>query len=131
MRKRTWGFIASGLLVSLLLAGVVSGFASADPDGLESALREGCTVDAEGAVTGGDCPAQREQEHEIGGPLADYGVTGIADDALATGLSGVVGVLLTFALAGGGFWLVRRRAGQQTTGDGDGAAQPTSAAGVG
>lgn len=130
MRKRTWGFIASGLLVSLLLAGVVSSFASADPDGLESALREGCTVDAAGAVTGGDCPAQREAEHEIGGPLADYGVSGIADDALATGLSGVVGVLLTFALAGGGFWLVRRRAGQQPTGDGD-AAQPTSAAGVG
>lgn len=130
MRKRTWGFVASGLLVSLLLAGVVSGFASAHPDGLESALREGCLVDAEGAVTGGDCPAQREQEHEIGGPLADYGVTGIADDTLATGLSGVVGVLLTFALAGGGFWLVRRRAGQHT-GDGDAAAQPTSAAGVG
>lgn len=130
MRKRTWGFIASGLLVSLLLAGVVSSFASADPDGLESALREGCTVDAAGAVTGGDCPAQREAEHEIGGPLADYGVSGITDDALATGLSGVVGVLLTFALAGGGFWLLRRRAGQQPHSDGD-AAQPTSAAGVG
>lgn len=130
MRKRTWGFIAGGLLVSLLLAGLVSSFASADPDGLESALREGCTVDAAGAVTGGDCPAQREAEHEIGGPLADYGVTGIADDTLATGLSGVAGVLLTFALAGGGFWLVRRRAGQQPAGDGD-AAQPTSAAGVG
>lgn len=130
MRKRTWGFIASGLLVSLLLAGVVSSFASADPDGLESALREGCTVDAAGIVTGGNCPAQREAEHEIGGPLADYGVSGITDDALATGLSGVVGVLLTFALAGGGFWLVRRRAGQQTTQDGD-AAQPTSTAGVG
>lgn len=125
MRKRSWGFVVSGLLVALLLAGVVSGFASAHPDGLESALREGCTVDAEGAVTGGDCPVGQEREHEIGGPLADYGISGIADDTLSTGLSGVVGVLLTFALAGGGFWLVRRRAGH-AGGDGDAAAQPTS-----
>ncbi len=107
--KRFWGFLAGGLLVALLLAGVVSNFASPHPDGLDSSLREGCTVDADGEITGGSCPAQQEKEHEIGGPLADYGIAGIDNDVLSTGLSGVLGVLLTFALAGGAFWLVRRR----------------------
>ncbi|MER7416502.1 PDGLE domain-containing protein [Micromonospora peucetia] len=109
MRKRSWGFVVGGLLVALLLAGVVSNFVSSHPDGLDSSLREGCTFDADDNITGGSCPAQREKEHEVGGPLADYGVAGIDNDFLSTGLSGVVGVLLTFAVAGGAFWLVRRR----------------------
>ncbi|MGC5031699.1 PDGLE domain-containing protein [Micromonospora sp. DT229] len=107
--KRFWGFLAGGLLVALLLAGVVSNFASPHPDGLDSSLREGCTVDADGEITGGSCPAQQERDHEIGGPLADYGIAGIDNDFLSTGLSGVLGVLLTFAVAGGVFWLTRRR----------------------
>ncbi|MEU4642413.1 PDGLE domain-containing protein [Micromonospora sp. NPDC023814] len=109
MRKRSWGFVVGGLLVALLLAGVVSNFASSHPDGLDSSLREGCTFDADDNITGGSCPAQQEKEHEIGGPLADYGIAGIDNDFLSTGLSGVLGVLLTFAVAGGAFWLVRRR----------------------
>ncbi|MFY1598473.1 PDGLE domain-containing protein [Micromonospora sp. WMMD737] len=109
MRKRSWGFVVGGLLVALLLAGVVSNFASSHPDGLDSSLREGCTFDADDNITGGSCPAQREREHEVGGPLADYGVAGIDNEFLSTGLSGVLGVLLTFAVAGGAFWLVRRR----------------------
>ncbi|RKN49504.1 PDGLE domain-containing protein [Micromonospora endolithica] len=109
MKKRSWGFIVGGLLVALLLAGVVSNFASAHPDGLDSSLREGCTFDAEDNITGGSCPAQQEKEHEVGGPLADYGIAGVDNEFLSTGLSGVLGVLLTFAVAGGAFWLVRRR----------------------
>ncbi|MEU9504712.1 PDGLE domain-containing protein [Micromonospora sp. NPDC048170] len=109
MRKRLWGFVVGGLLVALLLAGVVSSFASSHPDGLDSSLREGCTFDADDNITGGSCPAQREREHEVGGPLADYGVAGIDNEFLSTGLSGVLGVLLTFAVAGGALWLVRRR----------------------
>jgi cobalt/nickel transport protein len=111
---RKWRFIVGGLLVALLLAGVVSNFASSHPDGLDSSLREGCTVDADGEITGGSCPAQQEKEHEIGGPFADYGIAGLDNDFLATGLSGVLGVLLTFAVAGGAFWLVRRRAPERT-----------------
>ncbi|MEV1146200.1 PDGLE domain-containing protein [Micromonospora sp. NPDC049799] len=109
MKKRSWGFVVGGLLVALLLAGVMSNFASSDPDGLDSSLLKGCTVDADGTITGGTCPAQREEEHEVGGPLAGYGVSGVDNDFLSTGLSGVLGVLLTFAVAGGAFWLVRRR----------------------
>ncbi|MFG2102631.1 PDGLE domain-containing protein [Micromonospora echinaurantiaca] len=126
MRKRSWGFVVGGLLVALLLAGVVSNFASSHPDGLDSSLREGCTFDADDNITGGNCPAQAEREHEIGGPLADYGVSGLDNEFLSTGLSGVVGVLLTFAVAGGAFWLVRRRGsaaaeGETTTAEGEAA----------
>ncbi|GIJ29246.1 membrane protein [Micromonospora qiuiae] len=106
---RKWSFIVGGLLVAVLLAGVVSNFASPHPDGLDSSLLEGCTLDTRGEITGGSCPAQQEQEHEIGGPLTDYGIAGLDNEFLSTGLAGVLGVLLTFAVAGGAFWLVRRR----------------------
>ena len=108
MSKRL--FVVTGLLVAFLLAGVVSSFASSSPDGLDKTALDGCTVDAAGEITGGTCMAQQEQEHQLGGsPLADYGIRGIDNEYLATGLSGVLGVALTFAVGGGLFWLVRRR----------------------
>ncbi|MGY3516267.1 PDGLE domain-containing protein [Micromonospora sp. PTRAS2] len=116
MSKRPWGFVVGGLLVALLLAGVVSNYASSHPDGLDSSLLKGCTVDAEGEITGGSCPAQQERDHELAdSPLADYGVRGLDNDFLSTGLSGVLGVLLTFAVGGGVFWLLRRRGPQPPT----------------
>ena len=111
MTKRSGAFILGGLLVALLLAGVVSNFASAHPDGLDSSLRKGCTFDPDDNITGGSCPAQEAKEHELAdSPLADYGVRGIENPYLSTGLSGVLGVLITFAIGGGVFWLARRRA---------------------
>ncbi|SCL35195.1 PDGLE domain-containing protein [Micromonospora aurantiaca (nom. illeg.)] len=110
MSKRHWPFVLGGLLVALLLAGVVSNYASSHPDGLDSSLLKGCTVNADDEITGGSCPAQQAKDHELAdSPLADYGVRGIGNDFLSTGLSGVLGVLLTFALGGGLFWLARRR----------------------
>jgi cobalt/nickel transport protein len=103
-------FLIGGLLVALLLAGVVSSFASGSPDGLDYAAREGCTFNADDEITGGTCMAQQEQEHQLAGsPLADYAVRGIDNEYLATGLSGVIGVLITFAVGGGLFWVLRRR----------------------
>ena len=108
MSKRM--FLVVGLLVTLLLAGVVSSFASSSPDGLDATALRGCTTNADGEITGGSCIAQQEQPHETeAGPLAGYGLRGIDNPYLATGLSGVLGVLLTFAVGGGLFWLVRRR----------------------
>ncbi|MEU7710765.1 PDGLE domain-containing protein [Micromonospora chalcea] len=110
MSKRQWPFLLGGLLVALLLAGVVSNYASSHPDGLDSSLLKGCTVNADDEITGGSCPAQEAKDHELAdSPLADYGVRGIGNDFVSTGLSGVLGVLLTFALGGGLFWLARRR----------------------
>ena len=96
MSKRHWPFLLGGLLVALLLAGVVSNYASSHPDGLDSSLLKGCTVNADDEITGGSCPAQQAKDHELAdSPLADYGVRGIGNDFLSTGLSGVLGVLLT------------------------------------
>ena len=108
--KRTTGFLLAGLFVALVLAGVVSNFASGSPDGLDAASTRGCTVDAAGEITGGTCIAQGARDHETAdSPLADYSVAGLDNPYLATGLSGVAGVLVTFALAGGVFWLARGR----------------------
>ncbi|MDR7278972.1 PDGLE domain-containing protein [Catenuloplanes atrovinosus] len=106
MRK----FILAGLLAALLLAGVVSNVASSAPDGLDSASTKGCTLNADGEITGGTCMAQGAEEHELAdSPLADYGIRGIDNAYLSTGLSGVAGVLLVFAVSGGVFWLMRRK----------------------
>ncbi|GAA3338233.1 PDGLE domain-containing protein [Amorphoplanes nipponensis] len=110
MTRRLGWFLAGGLLVALLLAGVVSNFASGSPDGLDATARQGCTFDSHGEITGGDCMARREQDHQLAdGPLAGYGIRGIDNPYLSTGLAGVLGVLVTFAVGGGVFWLARRR----------------------
>lgn len=110
MRRRLGWFLAAGLLVAAILAGVVSNFAASSPDGLDATAREGCTFDADDTITGGTCMLQKEREHELAdSPLADYGIRGIDNEFLSTGLSGVLGVLLTFAIGAGVFWLLRRR----------------------
>ena len=113
MTRRAW-FLLSGLFVALLLAGVVSNLASSAPDGLDSVSKKGCTTNATGEITGGDCMAQGAKEHELrAGPLAGYGIRGIDNTHLSTGLAGVTGVLLTFAVGTGVFWLARRRRPQK------------------
>ena len=102
--------VAGGLLVALLLAFFVSPFASSAPDGLEK-------VAADKAVD------RDERDHALaGGPLADYSVRGVHDARLSTGLAGVIGVAVTFAI-GGGLFLVVRRSGRR----GDDAASPVAA----
>jgi cobalt/nickel transport protein len=109
VKRSTW-FILGGLLVALLLAGVVSNFASGSPDGLDAASRKGCTFNENDEITGGDCMARNAKDHELSdSPLADYGLSGIGNSFVSTAIAGVTGVLVTFAVAGGIFWLVRRR----------------------
>ena len=109
MKKTTW-FILGGLLVALLLAGVVSNFASGSPDGLDSASTKGCTLNENDEITGGSCMAQNAKDSETAdSPFADYGISGIGNSYLSTGLAGVAGVLITFAVGGGLFWLARGR----------------------
>lgn len=85
------------LVASLVIAGVLSYYASAHPDGLEYVAGETGFLSS-----GADSAA-------AGGPLADYGVRGVSDERLSGGLAGVIGVLVTLVLAGGLTWLVRRR----------------------
>ncbi|MGH3759902.1 PDGLE domain-containing protein [Actinophytocola sp.] len=112
--RRRWVFLAGFALVALVIAGGLSYFADSDPDGLDSATLEGCEVveTPRGEELTGSCIAQRADEHGLAdSPLADYAVGG--DDRF-TGVAGVVGVLATAVVAGGLFWLLRRRPGKPT-----------------
>jgi cobalt/nickel transport protein len=102
--KRFW---ITGIVVTLVLAGFVSLFASASPDGLESVLLTGCDT-TDGEITGGTCVLQATGEHEIGGAFADYGMSFLDNEILGASLAGILGVLLTLAIATGFFWLLAR-----------------------
>lgn len=95
MSGRRW-FWAAGLVVTLLVAGVLSYFASASPDGLESAAEKaGFGHTATDSATAGS-------------PLADYAVGG-QEGFLSGSAAGVVGVVVVLVLAGGIAMLLRRR----------------------
>ncbi|WP_240138027.1 energy-coupling factor ABC transporter permease [Streptomyces sp. MUM 178J] len=96
-RARTRTFWLSGLVASLVLAGVVSFYASGDPDGLEKVASD----------KGFDASA--EEHAAADSPLADYGVKDVDDARLSGGLAGVIGVGATVAAGTGIFWAVRRR----------------------
>jgi PDGLE domain len=93
--SRRW--IAAGAVVlALALAGVVSFYASSEPDGLERVATDEGFIDT-------------AQDHDLAdSPLADYGVEGVDNDRVSVGLAGVVGVVVTLAAGGGLFWLVRK-----------------------
>lgn len=103
-----WVFWAGFAVATLLIAGVVSYFASSSPDGLDSATLKGCEVvevDGVEELTG-DCIAQDAKDHAMSeSPLADYTFQG---NEATGGLAGIVGVLVTLSVAGGAFWLIAR-----------------------
>jgi cobalt/nickel transport system permease protein len=103
-RRLTIGvLVAAGLLVALVLAIFVSPFASSSPDGLEK-------VAADKAID------SDQRDHTLAdGPVADYAVRGVDNVRLSTGLAGVVGVAVTFAV-GGSLFLVLRRNGSRRNG---------------
>jgi cobalt/nickel transport protein len=89
-------FYIGALLVSLLLAGVVSFYASSHPDGLEKVAGEIGFLDT-------------AEDHAIAdSPLADYGVKGVDNERLSVGLSGALGVLGTAGISLGLFYFLRK-----------------------
>jgi len=98
-------FLLGGLLVAAGLALFVSGFASGSPDGLEKVAQD------KGFL-------QQARDHLFAdGPLAGYTVRGIDDQRLSTGVSGLIGVLVTFGLGLALFALVRAmRSGRDRSG---------------
>jgi cobalt/nickel transport protein len=89
-------FYVGALLVSLLLAGVVSFYASSHPDGLEKVATDIGFIET-------------AEQHTIAeGPLADYGVKGVDNERLSVGLSGVIGVIGTAGIAAGLFYFLRK-----------------------
>ncbi|WP_232667533.1 PDGLE domain-containing protein [Pseudonocardia sp. TRM90224] len=107
--RRTAAFFLGFLLVALVVAGGLSYLASSAPDGLDAVALDGCEVieTVAGEQLEGTCIAQHATEHATAGsPLADYAVGGGEG---TVGLAGVIGVLVTLVVAGGLFWLLRRR----------------------
>jgi len=99
-RNRT--LLITLLLVSLVLAGGVSMFASASPDGLEKVAED------KGI-------SEQAKDHDLAGsPLADYGIRGVGDERLSGSLAGIAGVGITFLVAGGLMLALRRRKNQPT-----------------
>ena len=112
-RGRTGFFVAFGV-IALLIAGLLSYLASSNPDGLDKVTLNGCEVTKVGGAEqlSGECIAQNARDHAlVDSPLAGYTLDG--NDGLV-GLAGAIGVLVTLALAGGLFWLVRPRQGRST-----------------
>lgn len=93
----TTRLVVVGLAVCVLLAGVVSAWASSHPDGLEFVAERLGFGD-----TAGDHGAS-------GSPFADYGTAGIDDARLSGGVAGLVGVLVVAVVAFGLMHLLRRR----------------------
>ncbi len=87
--NQTLHFILLGLALALVLGVLLSPFASSHPDGLEKvAENQGFIHAAE------ETPPAWEHS-----PIPDYEAPLVRHDAFATGVAGLVGVLMTFAVA--------------------------------
>ncbi|MEU7898388.1 energy-coupling factor ABC transporter permease [Nonomuraea sp. NPDC049152] len=88
-------FLLGGVGVTLVLAGLVSFFASSNPDGLEAVAENKGFLD-------------QATDHLFGSwALADYGDVG----GIPVGIAGVVGVGITLIVAGAVAFAARRRSG--------------------
>ena len=88
--------IVTGLVVSLVLAGGVSYYASSHPDGLEKVAGDIGFLDS------------AKESAVAEGPLAGYGVAGVENERISGGLAGVIGVASTAAVSFGLFYALRR-----------------------
>jgi cobalt/nickel transport protein len=90
-------FLASAILVSAVLAGGVSFYASSSPDGLEKVAEDIGFLDT----------AKPHANEEFA--LADYGVAGIENERLSVGLAGLIGVGATALVGLALFRLIGRK----------------------
>ena len=102
-RISTRTVVIVGAVVALLLAGVVSYYASSAPDGLNK-------------VANDQGISKNEKQHDLdGSPLSGYGTEGVDNERLSGGLAGVAGVAVTFAIVGGLVLAVRRSKREETS----------------
>ncbi len=90
--------ILIGLLIAVALAFFFSPFASQSPDGLEKVAED------EGFLHKG------EGQEVFSAPIPDYAMPNVKHEGLATSLAGLVGTVLTFGVAFGLGYLIRRKA---------------------
>lgn len=94
-------FLIIGFIVSLLLAGIVSFYASSNPDGLQKVAQDIGFSESAKEHTNADSL------------LAGYGVKGVDNGRLSTGAAGVIGVIATGVISTSLFMLVRRKSGTE------------------
>lgn len=83
--KSTRGYVAIPFMAAVLIALLLSPFASGFPDGLEWVAEKYQFL--------------HESAPAFVGPLPDYSVSFIGNEMLSTGLSGLIGVIISFAVA--------------------------------
>ena len=89
--------VVIGLVVSAVIAGVLSFYASSRPDGLTHVAQSlGFAGTARDSATAAS-------------PLAGYAVSGVGDARLSGGLAGLAGVVVTGLVMGALVLLLRRR----------------------
>ncbi|MDD2556131.1 MAG: PDGLE domain-containing protein [Syntrophaceticus sp.] len=91
MRKDIWVL----LILAVVLAVAISPFASSSPDGLER--------------VGEDQGFMDKATELISSPIPDYAFPGITNEKVSTSVAGIIGTLLTLAVAYGIGYLVRNR----------------------
>jgi cobalt/nickel transport system permease protein len=102
-KVQTRTFLIGGLLVAMAFATVISQFAVDDPDGLERVAED----------TGFDVVAT---EHAFADSMfADYATAGISNESLSLAIAGVIGTVVTLAVAAGMFLALRERRRAQPT----------------
>jgi hypothetical protein len=98
MTARGWHTLAAGTVLALVVAGVISYFASRNPDGLEAtAERLGVVATPESGVAP---PAS---------PFKDYGVKWLPEGFSSNAIAGVTGTALVLGILLGMGVLLRRR----------------------
>ena len=98
MKEKYW---IIGLAAAVLMGGLISLYASSNPDGLEWVLEEHGLEEAGG-------------EHLVDSPMADYQAPWIGGAALSASFAGVFGVVLIFALGILLGKLLKKKSGQNS-----------------
>lgn len=106
-RMRYQAFFLSGLGIALVIAAILSPFASPDPDGLNRVAEDLEFTDREQA----EPPAQQLPFANI---FDGYALQG-APEAVATPIAGIVGVLATFGLTWAAGKLLVRKSGESVS----------------
>jgi cobalt/nickel transport protein len=86
--KGLWIFVGTALVVAVLLGVFVSPWASSNPDGLEKIPKD----------KGFMKKAEEEKPAWKHSPMKDYAFPGVKGEKASTGISGLVGVMITLAV---------------------------------
>lgn len=84
-----WIFVGAAVVVAVLLAVFLSPFASSSPDGLEKVAEDKGFLKV----------AEETDPAWSHSPWADYQVGAVKNEKVSTGISGLIGVLITIVVA--------------------------------